>query len=228
MAATLTESKAKQAEERRPRPASSGGGGGGRPPDGGGEGGRRGGPDPRSLAVQRYKLGMWVALGGIVMIFAAFTSAMVVRKGLGGDWKSFDLPLVLWLSTAVLLASSFTIEKARRAMWRAGGGELQRWISVTAVLGAAFLACQLLGWKELTARGIYLASNPSNSFFYLLTAAHGVHLLGGILALSYVVFRVWRPTLWLTREAAVEATSLYWHFMDGLWVYLWLLLLVWR
>jgi len=147
---------------------------------------------------------------------------------LGGDWQSFDLPLVLWLSTAVLLASSFTIEKARRAMWREGAGELQRWISVTAVLGAAFLACQLLGWRELAARGIYLASNPSNSFFYLLTAAHGVHLLGGILALSYVVFRVWRPSAWPTREAAVEATSLYWHFMDGLWVYLWLLLLVWR
>jgi cytochrome c oxidase subunit 3 len=171
---------------------------------------------------------MWIGLGGVVMVFAAFTSALVVRKGLGGDWRPFDLPGILWVSTAVLLASSFSIEKARRWMWRRHDQGLQRWMSVTGLLGAAFLASQLLAWRELADRGIYLASNPSSSFFYLLTAAHGVHLLGGIMAMSYVLYRLWRRRDWVTREAAVEATALYWHFMDGLWVYLLVLLMVWR
>jgi cytochrome c oxidase subunit 3 len=107
-------------------------------------------------------------------------------------------------------------------------GGLRRWVGITAVLGAAFLALQYAGWAQLAARGIYVASNPSSSFFYVLTAAHGLHLLGGVIALSYVVYRIWRPTVWITREAVVESTALYWHFMDGLWVYLVLLLAFWR
>jgi cytochrome c oxidase subunit 3 len=105
---------------------------------------------------------------------------------------------------------------------------LRRWMGITAVLGGLFLVLQYVGWTELAARGIYLASNPSSSFFYLLTAAHGVHLLGGVIAMSYVMYRIWRPAVWVTREAVVESTALYWHFMDGLWVYLVLLLAFWR
>jgi cytochrome c oxidase subunit 3 len=178
--------------------------------------------------VERYKLGTWIGLGGIVMIFAAFTSAMVVRSGISGDWQAIDLPAVLWLSTAILLASSFTLEKAKGLMHRKLDAGLRRWMGITAVLGGLFLVLQYVGWTELAARGIYLASNPSSSFFYLLTAAHGVHLLGGVIAMSYVMYRIWRPAVWVTREAVVESTALYWHFMDGLWVYLVLLLAFWR
>ena len=202
-----------------------GAGGGGT--HGGGEGGGRRGPDP-GAAIQRYKLGVWVGFGGIVMVFAALTSAMVVRSGLGGDWKAFDLPVALWLSTAMLLVSSFSIEKAKRAMRGRLEADLQRWLAITAVLGAGFLAAQLVAWSQLADRGIYVATNPSSSFFYVLTAGHGLHLLGGLLALTYVVFRVWRATAWATKQAAIEGTALYWHFMDGLWVYLFVLLLVWR
>ena len=203
-----------------------GAGGGGRR-GGGGEGGGPHGSAP-AAAVERYKLGVWVGSGGIVMVFAALTSALVVRSGLGGDWKAFDLPGVLWLSTAVLLLSSVSIEKAKRAMRDGLEAGLRRWLSVTAMLGACFLATQLAGWSELADRGIYIATNPSSSFFYVLTAGHGLHLFGGLLALTYVVFRVWRATAWATKEAAIEGTVLYWHFMDGLWVYLFALLLVWR
>jgi cytochrome c oxidase subunit 3 len=201
--------------------------GGGRRGGGGGEGGGPHGSNP-GAAVERYKLGVWVGFGGIVMVFAALTSAMVVRSGLSDDWKAFDLPGVLWLSTAVLLLSSISIEKAKRAMRDGLEAGLRRWLSVTAMLGACFLATQLAGWSELADRGIYIATNPSSSFFYLLTAGHGLHLFGGLLALTYVVFRVWRATAWATKEAAIEGTVLYWHFMDGLWVYLFALLLVWR
>ena len=218
-------------EERAERPSEGGGGGfGGRGAErnGGDRGG--GGRDEwerAAQAVYRYRLGAWVGIGGIVMIFAAFTSAMVVRSGLGGDWNAIELPGVLWLSTAVLLGSSFTIEVAKRRM-RAGLDGLSHWLVVTLGLGGVFVVSQVAGWAELSAQGIYLASNPSSSFFYLLTSAHAVHIVGGLLALSYAVFRVWRPTLWVTREAAIEATTIYWHFMDVLWIYLFVLLMVWR
>lgn len=230
MATTLTPPKPKRKAGETPRdPALQDGGGGfggrGSEDRGGGDGGR---PEPGPRLVQRYKLGVWVGIGGIVMIFAAFTSAMVVRRGLSNDWRSFDLPAVLWLSTAILLVSSFTLEKARKSMRLRLDAELRRWLGVTAGLGSVFLLAQYFGWRELASRGIYLASNPSSSFYYLLTAAHGVHLLGGVITLSYVVFRVWRRRVWATREAAIEATALYWHFMDGLWVYLVLLLAFWR
>ena len=226
MATTLAPPKPKRTGER-PRPAS--GGGGPLPPRGDRPGGGGGGDgwDPHS-AVQRYKLGVWIGIGGIVMLFAAFTSAMVVRSGLGEDWRAIELPRVLWLSTGILLISSVSIEKARRAMWREQSADLRRWMTVTAILGALFLASQLVAWQQLASRGVFVATNPSSSFFYLLTAAHGVHLLGGLLTLGYVTLRVWRSSYWPTRAAAVEAAALYWHFMDGLWVYLLALLMVWR
>jgi len=226
MATTLAPPKPKRTGER-PRPTS--GGGGPLPPRDRGRYGGGGGDgwDPDSF-VQRYKLGVWIGIGGIVMLFAAFTSAMVVRSGLGEDWRAIELPRVLWLSTGILLISSVSIEKARRAMWREQSADLRRWMTVTAILGALFLASQLVAWQQLASRGVFVATNPSSSFFYLLTAAHGVHLLGGLLTLGYVTLRVWRSSYWPTRAAAVEAAALYWHFMDGLWVYLLALLMVWR
>lgn len=180
------------------------------------------------MVVERYKLGVSVGFGGIVMVFAAFTSAMVVRSGLGEDWRSFDLPGVLWLSTAVLLASSFAVEKARRALKKPSENSVKRWLLWTGVLGLGFLFFQWLGWLNLNERGLYLAANPSHSFFYVLTATHGMHLLGGLIAITYVTGRVWYSHSWKTRDAAIEATALYWHFMDALWLYLFVLLLVWR
>ena len=215
MASTVLPPKPKPAIEREPE----------RPSVGGGESGQ---PDPGVLAVERYKLGIWIGFGGIVMVFAAFTSALVVRKGLSDDWRAFELPDVLWLGTLILLASSVTVEKARRAM-RAGREKgVRHWLGATAVLGAAFLAAQYVAWSQLSAVGVYVSSNPSSSFFYLLTVAHGLHLLGGLVAMTYVVWRVWRSRIWATREAAVEGAALYWHLMDGLWVYLFALILVGR
>ena len=215
-------------ENKEPRLGGPGGGNGsGRGGDGGGSRGPRG-PDPSAMAVERYKLGVWVGSGGIIMVFAAFTSAMVVRAGLGEDWKSFDLPAVLWFSTAVLLISSFTIEKAKRALRASAEGDLRKWLTATAVLGVVFLASQWAGWMDLVDRGLYMAANPSHSFFYVFTVAHGLHLFGGLIAIAYVTACVWRGRLWATREAVVEAAALYWHFMDVLWVYLFVLLLVWR
>jgi cytochrome c oxidase subunit 3 len=214
-------------DEAFPSPSGDSGGFGGRSGDGGG-GQRPDGPGQGADAVQKYKLGVWIASGGIVMFFAALTSAMVVRKGLSDDWRSLDLPGILWASTAVLLLSSFTFEKARLAAREDHASMMRKWLTATSLLGALFLVTQFLGWQALASGGIYLATNPSSSFFYVLTAAHGVHLLGGVAALSYVVLRAMRRKVWPARNAAVEATTVYWHFMDALWVYLFVLLMVWR
>lgn len=214
--------------ETQPAPTVTGGGAftPNLPRRGGGDGRR--GPFSNASLVQRYKLGVWIGVGGIVMFFAALTSAMVVRTGLSNDWQAFDVPRILFLSTAVLLLSSFTLEGARRRMLAEDWAGVRSWINFTAALGLTFLACQLFGWQALSERGLFLAANPANSFYYLLTAGHGLHLLGGVLSLGYVWLRVRRPRSWATREAVVEAAVLYWHFMDVLWIYILGLLIFWR
>ena len=186
------------------------------------------GPSGNDRVVQRYKLGVWVGMGGILMFFAALTSAMIVRQGLSADWQPFALPPVLYVSTAILLLSSVTIERARTQLQTGSLGALRRWVNASACLGLAFLACQLLGWQALAGNGIYLSTNPASSFYYLLTAGHGAHLLGGIAALGYIWARVRARRPWPTRVAAIEATALYWHFLDVLWIYILGLLLFGR
>ena len=199
-------------------------------PSGGGDGGFGGdGPDPSgrvwSVPARAYRTGMYMALAAITMLFAAFTSAMVVRQGISNDWAHTTLPRVLWLNTAILLASSATLELAKRGLWSNESRRFIAWLNVTAVLGAAFIGGQFVAWKQLAARGVYLATNPSSSFFYLLTAAHGLHLLGGVIALFYLLFRARRILDEPRWRTAVEVTAIYWHFMDGLWVYILILLM---
>jgi cytochrome c oxidase subunit 3 len=169
---------------------------------------------------------MWLALASIAMMFMAFTSAYVIR--MGDDWAPISIPSALWLSTGVLLTSSFTIELARKALKRGLGDLFKRWLWVTTFLGIAFLVGQLLAWRQLAVKGIYLSTNPHSSFFYVLTSFHGMHLLGGVFALFWIVFGAWRNRFAPERTTAVDVTALYWHFMDVLWIYLFLLLFVWR
>jgi len=201
--------------------------------DGGGQGGGGfagfGGGDsgevrPWQVPERTYRLAMWMALVAIVMLFASFTSALVVRQGLSDDWVSLALPRILWLNTAVLLVSSGTLELGRRALIRRMGGSFTVWLYVTTGLGLLFLAGQLAAWRELAARGVYLATNPSSSFFYLLTAAHGLHLAGGVIAFFYLLIRARAIAGGRQRRTAVDVTAIYWHFMGALWIYILFLL----
>lgn len=185
-----------------------------------------GGPHGWSVPSRAYHTGMWVGLAGIVMLFAAFTSAMVVRKGFGNDWVQTRLPHILYLNTLVLLGSSAALEHARRALTQGESARFRHWLYLTAALGLTFLAGQLVGWRELATRGVYLATNPSSSFFYLLTATHGLHLLGGITALGYISGKARLISRGLKKRTAVDVAAIYWHFMDGLWVYILILFLV--
>jgi cytochrome c oxidase subunit III len=172
--------------------------------------------------------GIWVGLAAISMCFAALTSALVVRKGGSFDWRHFNLPSILYWNTLVLLASSVSLEVARRQVAAFMGGRRSevrspsRWLYVTLALGFLFVAGQYLAWRQLSAQGLYLATNPSSSFFYVLTAAHALHLLGGLGGLMRVIHQLGQSVL---RRSTLDATSRYWHFMDLLWIYL--LLLLW-
>jgi cytochrome c oxidase subunit 3 len=202
--------------------------GGGTPPPAGGDDDDGGSPESRRPVPRRaYFTALQLGLAAIVMFFMALASSYIVRKGLGTDWQRAPLPPVLWFNTAILLASSVTIMVARKKL---EGGEreaFRSWWWVTTGLGLLFLAGQIIAWRQLAAAGMLLSTNPSSSFFYLLTAAHGAHLAGGILALLYVAFRPWSRSR-ISQETAAELTSIYWHFMDGLWIFLFALLTLGR
>jgi len=187
-----------------------------------------GGDEPSAPAVPQhtYLTGIILALAAILMFFLALTSSFIVRKGLSTDWVPFRLPPILWLNTGLLLLSSFTLEWARRAREQESPAAFRRWWGLTSGLGVAFLVGQILAWQQLAAAGVFLASNPSNSFFYLLTGMHGLHLLGGIVALLYVGFGSRPEATRLQAGTAIQVTGIYWHFMGALWVYLFLLLLL--
>jgi cytochrome c oxidase subunit 3 len=175
----------------------------------------------------RYRIGMWVALASILMMFTALSSAYIVRAASSIDWQPLQMPRVLLLSTTLILISSGTLEAARRK-WRDAANGSRSWLLVTVVLGVGFLGLQLLAWRQLARQGVFVTSNPHSSFFYVFTAAHGLHLLGGLLALGYLSLRA-RPArddeAALERsQAGADAVTIYWHFMDFLWIYLFVLL----
>ena len=203
------------------------GGGTDVPAGGDDDGDGHGGGGLPAIPQRAYFTAIQLALAGIVMFFMALTSSFLVRKGLGDDWVSFALPRVLWANTLVLLASSGAIQFAR-ARLRSGDTEgFRRWWVITTALGALFLAGQFAAWRQLAAQGVFLATNPSSSFFYLLTSLHGLHLLGGIVGLFYVAYRPWQRSR-ITQSTAADLVSIYWHFMDGLWIFLFALLYLGR
>jgi cytochrome c oxidase subunit III len=167
--------------------------------------------------------GIWVVLFAITMMFAAFSSALFVRKGSSLDWQTFTLPLILYFNTLLLLASSVTLEVSRRRVAAFMGGRKSqvespaRWLYITLFLGLLFVAGQYAAWSQLRAEGLYLATNPSCSFFYVLTATHALHVLGGLGGLVYVIRGLSKSAL---RRSTLDATARYWHFMDVLWLYL--------
>jgi cytochrome c oxidase subunit 3 len=182
----------------------------------------------RAYAPPPASTGIWVGLAAITMTFAALTSALVVRKGGAPDWRHFTLPAILYLTTLILIASSITLEIARRRVAAFMGGAKSvagnpaRWLYITLSLGLLFVAGQYIAWRQLNAQGLYLATNPSSSFFYVFTAAHALHIIGGLGGLERAIRKLRALDL---KRSTLDATARYWHFMDVLWIYL--LILLW-
>jgi cytochrome c oxidase subunit 3 len=200
-----------------------GGGRGGNPPppdrrDGGGdEPSRRPAAQPSG---RRYQTAIFLGMASILMFFFALAGAFLVRKT-GNDWVAVRLPPLVWLNSLVLLASGTAVELARRRLDSGDAGGFRiRW-GIATTLGLLFVAGQMIVWRNLAISGVYLAGNPAGSFFYIFTVAHAIHLVGGIAALIYVFFRTGGRNTATSRHAtAVQITSYYWHFMDGLWIFL--------
>ncbi|HEY2456090.1 MAG TPA: heme-copper oxidase subunit III [Candidatus Acidoferrum sp.] len=198
-----------------------GGGGGDTVPPAGGHGGgddskrpRKGKPSPK-----RYYTGIALGIVSILMFFMALASAFLVRKGASSDWVPVHIPALMWLNTLVLLLSSATLEMARKRLAQSNVDGFKKLWMLTTGLGIAFLVGQVVAWKQLATQGIYLATNPASSFFYIFTGAHALHLIGGVGALIYVAWRNFDRAN-VTRTVAAEVASYYWHFMDALWLFL--------
>jgi cytochrome c oxidase subunit III len=187
--------------------------------------------------LRRARLGLLVGLVGILMIFISFTSAYVVRQGLPTldpgtntlvrDWFSIRLPSLLFLNTVVLVISSGSMELARRQALQDVPSDAKKelsWLVLTLLLGLSFLVGQWTVWQKLAAGGLYLSTNPSSSFVYLLTGTHAVHLLGGVLALSFACGATLLRREAESRAIVVDIAAWYWHFMAVLWVYIFCLL----
>ena len=194
-------------------------GGGITPPsngNGGDDDGKR--PPKRRPSPRRYYTGIALGIVSVLMFFMALASAYLVRRG-SADWVPVRVPMLMWFNTAMLLVSSGTIEMARKRLGLLDVVGFTRLWGLTTVLGAVFLIGQVVAWRQLVAEGIYLASNPASSFFYIFTGAHALHVIGGVGALLYVAWRNFERAQ-VTRVVAAEVASYYWHFMDALWLFL--------
>ncbi len=197
------------------------------PPVDRGWGGGDGNPEGRGSSRRASFTGLFVLLAASTMVFAAFTSAFVVRRGLSDDWASIPKPPILFVNTAVLLASSVILDMSRRALKAHDRSKFNLWWTIATALGILFLVGQAVAWQQLKGLGFFMATNPSSSFFYVLTASHAFHLLGGVLALVYVDVQALRLQLGPAKRTAIDVTAIFWHFLDGLWVYLMVLFYVW-
>jgi cytochrome c oxidase subunit 3 len=197
-----------------------GGGGGKLPPAGGDDGGdsgkRRG---PQGPSSRRYATAIVIAIVSIVMFFMAMASAYIYLRASSNRWVPLQLPWIIWVNTALLLLSSGAMEFARRRLTLADFAQFRRLWAVATTLGVLFLIGQLIAWRQFVLAGFYVSTNQASSFFYIFTGLHGLHLLGGICALLYVSFRKFEKAK-VSRAVAAEVASYYWHFMDGLWIFL--------
>ncbi len=169
---------------------------------------------------------LWLGIVSIIMLFAGFTSAYVVSHA-KGDWIKFVIPSAFFISTALILLSSVTMNWALSAVKKGNNSPFKTSILMTLLLGLGFMLSQYLGWKSLVAQNVFFtgsASNASGSFFYLITFMHLLHLVGGLIALMVVYFKALAEKYKPSDFLGVQLCSIYWHFLDVLWIYLFLFL----
>lgn len=184
----------------------------------------------KALRERTSKLLLYVSIGSIVMAFAGLTSAYVVSKGSGAG-LNFDLPAVFYFSTAIIIISSLTINMALVAARQNKSAQITTWLVVTFILGIAFSYTQYLAWSDLYQNKIYFAgkqSNATGSFMYVITGLHLAHLLGGLLYLIGVIVRSIKLQFSADNHLKVKLCAIYWHFLDILWIYLFIFLLNFR
>lgn len=200
-----------------PRPPAASGGRGGR------DGRGRGEPGGFDRGARSARVALWLTLAAVTMFFAGFTSTYLVRRS-QPDWEVGPLPWLFWVNTAVLVASSVTVERARRAARRGEVEAAQRGLRWTVGLSLVFVAGQAAAWLQLARAGAFMATSPHAAFVYLLSGAHAAHVLGGVAALVWALVRARRAPSAPGSALTADLAATYWHFVDVLWLYLFALL----
>lgn len=177
-----------------------------------------------SMTMQRkkihpHKFALWVAMGSIAMMFAGLTSAYLVREA-QGNWVYFSLPMEFWYSTGAIMLSSFTMIMGVKAFKKREMPKYRNLITLTLVLGIVFTVLQFMGFSHLYAENIKVSGNPSESFLFIIAGLHLLHIVGGIFALLIVFFRAFRTRVKVYNATGLEIVASYWHFVDILWIYL--------
>lgn len=187
-------------------------------------------PMAPELKEKTKKFLLWLALISIGMMFAGLTSGYIVRRNTG-TWLKFDLPFTFWISTSLILMSSITMNWSVQLIKRNDLKMLPNAVLTTFLLGIGFGVCQFISWHELISKDIYLtgaASNASGSYLYVISALHLCHIVGGLVALAVVFFKSIRKRYASDNYLGIKLCATYWHFLDGLWVYLFLFMLIMR
>lgn len=220
---------------RRSRLSGRGGAGGRNGNNGGGDGPgpNNDGDTSASRVPDKARIVTLFLLLAVMMTFGGMLAAYVVIATNGAaEWKPFSLPFPLWISTILILVSSFTYHSAKMAFDRDEQEWARKWLIVTTILGAAFISSQLVAWLELVKQGLYMAGNPYAGFFYILTVVHAAHVLGGVIALGCIMLRSWQPTIdedeLAYRRNLARSVGWYWHFVGGLWLVILGLLALWK
>lgn len=169
--------------------------------------------------IHPHKYSLWIAMGSITMMFIGFTSAYVVKRA-QANWFTFDLPIIFWISTFVILTSSATIQMAVKEFRNRNMQRYKQLITLTAVLGVAFAVCQWIGFKQMNDTGLRLNGPASVSFIYVIVSVHLLHVLGGVVALLIMFGRAFRTRVRTYSSVPIEVAATYWHFVDALWIYL--------
>jgi cytochrome c oxidase subunit 3 len=174
-----------------------------------------------------HKFALWIALASIVMMFAGLSSAYIVKRN-QANWLTFDLPLIFWYSTAVIIISSITMMLSRKAFINREMNNYKKWLIVTLILGIAFVFMQYIGFTQLWRNGITLTRNVSFSFLYILVGLHAVHVTGGVVALVFFLIKSISHRIKTYSTVPIDLMNTYWQFVDFLWIYLLIFLLMIR
>ncbi len=179
----------------------------------------------RNTKIHPHKFTLWVAIGSIIMMFAGMTSAVIVKESLPG-WSTIEMPVIFYYSTAIMLASSVTIQLANRSFRERKMNNYRKLVLATAILGVVFITLQIIGFMQLLDRGVTMeGSAGAGQFLYVIFGLHGLHVVGGVIALLVIFLKAFSRKVRNYNPVSIEVMGTYWHFVDFLWIYLFIFFL---
>ena len=175
------------------------------------------------ISMHPQKFGLWLFMASVLMLFAAFTSAYIVRQG-EGNWLEFDLPPLLSYTTVVIVLSSISLHWSYLAAKKDNLKQVKSGVVITAILGAIFLVGQVTAWGQLVEANVFFVGNPAGSFLYILTGIHGLHLVSAVIFLIFILIATFKYEIHSKNMARMDMCVTYWHFLGALWIYLFIFL----